>query len=299
MFRLHLTKSQRPAVLAGAVLVALLLAVQAIGHGMENTPWLAGAVVVVAMVVIGLGDSQPEAPPSVAAPVAPSTAAPPPAASTALPPIVGPSQSSAIAAASMARPVPLTPVRKRAAEVQKFEPALDAMSAGFADFITANAPPAAEDDKTAPQKRQTAALKISFMVLALAIEKNRHGFVDTEGFQVLKEIFIKRLTAQFEAADAEYHDPSESRRKAIADLVTAEVAASERSVHESIANYAECSRFPLDPIVARINREVPIAFGAHQNPFATTPDQRNTVYQGALKTLYDTATSVMFGSVAA
>jgi len=295
MFRLHLTKSQRTAVLAGAVLVALLLAVQAIGHGMENTPWLAGAVVVVAMVVIGLGDSQPEAPPSVAAPAAP----PPPATPAPLPPIVGPSQSAAIAAASVARPVPLTPVRKRAAEVQKFEPALDAMSSGFSEFITANAPPAAEDDKTAPQKRQTAALKISFMVLALAIEKNRHGFVDTEGFQVLKEIFIKRLTTQFEAADAEYHDPSESRRKAIADLVIAEVAASERSVHESIANYAECSRFPLDPIIARINREVPVAFGAHQNPFATTPDQRNNVYQGVLKTLYDTATSVMFGSVAA
>jgi len=195
--------------------------------------------------------------------------------------------------------VPLTPVRKRAAEVHKFEPSLDAMAAGFAAFVAATAPAAAEGDRSAAQLQRTAALKISFMVLALAIEKNRHGFVDTEGFQVLKEIFVKRLTVLFEAADAEYHDPSESRRKAVADLVTAEVAACERSIHESIANYAECSRYPLDPIIARINRDVPLASGAHQNPHATTPEQRDGVYHTALKTLYDTATSVMFGSVAA
>ena len=287
MFRLNLTNSQRRAVLAGAALVALLLIIQIASAGMEHTPWLGGAVVVVALVVIGLSPERPEAPAEVRS-ESPAAVAPPPAAS----------QSAAVAAASLARPVPLTPVRKRAAEVQKFEPAMDAMAGAFSEFVAVTAPPSADDDKATQQKRDAAALKVSFMVLALAIEKNRHGFVDTEGFQVLQDIFVKRLTTMLEKADAEYHDPSESRRKAVADMVTAEVASCERTIHESIANYAECSRFPLDPIVARINREVPLASGAHNNPFATTPEQRDGVYRGAMKTLYDTATSVMFGAVA-
>jgi len=288
MSRLHLTKTQRGAVLAGAALVALLLVVQIAKSGMENTPWLAGAIIVVALLVVGLSPDRSEA-------TAPSPAAVPPVPEE--PPFA--SQLAAVAAASSSRPVPLTPVRKRAAEVQKFEPALDAMAAGFGEFVHANAPANAADDKSVAHKQEGAAIKVSFMVLGLAIEKNRHGFVDTEGFAVLKDIFVKRLGSHLEKVDAEYHDPSESRRKAIAEMVESEAAACERSIHESIANYAECSRFPLDPIVARINREVPLAFGAHQNPFATTPEQRNAVYQTALKTLYDTATSVMFGSVAA
>lgn len=284
MSKLQLTKLQRGAVLVGAALVALLLIYQVAKAGMDNSPWLPGAIVVVALVVLGLSSDKPVATPQAA-----------PAAVTAVPP---PPPPPATAEPHLARPVPLTPVRKRAAEINKFEPALDAMTADFSRFVVATAGPGAAEDKGTPHRRQAAAIKISFMLLALTIERNRHGFLDTEGFQALKDIFVKRLTTLQEAADAEYHDPSESRRKAIADLVVGEVAASERAIHESMANYAECAHFPLDPVIARINREMPLAAGAHNNPFATTPEQRDAVFHPCIKTLYDTATATMFDSVA-
>jgi len=285
MSKLHLTQSQRSAVLVGAALVAALLILQICVVGMEHTPWLVGAIVVVALAVIGLSPDKPiaQSDGGAIAPTAPAA-----------PPVVRPPVT---AEAPLARPVPLTPVRKRAAEVHKFEPAISAMAAEYTKFVIANASPTESEDKWAAQKQQSAALKIAFMMLALAIERNRHGFVSTEGFQVLKDIFLKQLTEHLEKADAEFHDPSDTRRKAIADLVNSEEAACEIAIHESIGSYAECAHYPLDPIVTRINREVPLAFGAHRNPIATTPEQRDGVYHAALKTLYDTATSVMFGAV--
>lgn len=128
----------------------------------------------------------------------------------------------------------------------------------------------------------TVALKAAFMLILLRRELRHEGYVETNEVMELRMLAVGHITNAIMQDLRRAVVPGQPpQRKDMLTKVADEIAHCELAVREALAGFARHDRFPLDPILLIVNKEIPLA--------ADTADDRAEKYQAEVQSILDAA----------